>query len=157
MDGSDFGKFNTRLTHKQKTRKINLGRWEEAESQAVDFGVAAAEPVCPRKQVLGSAAAEAVLGVLGVLGAGVPGSGHGALGWAAEDGEREQPPLCCGSRAGGEGRKGHGRVVQWEPPCHKTGAAPLPTVARPGDMVEGKRVACLVPFHVEAGNIWLQQ
>lgn len=26
MDGSDFGKFNTPLAHKQKTRKINLGR-----------------------------------------------------------------------------------------------------------------------------------
>lgn len=161
MDGSDFGKFNTRLVHKQKTRKINLGRWEEAESQAVDFGAAGAEPVRPREWVLGSAAAQAVLGVLGVLRAGVPGSGHRAPGWAAADGGREQPPLCCWSRAGGEGQEGHGngwcsgspRATRWEQ--HRCPL--LPIAARPGDTVEGKRVPCLVPFHVEAGNTWLQQ
>lgn len=66
MDGSDFRKFNTPLAHKQKTRKINLGRWEEAESQAVDFCWAGKEPGCPRTRVLGSMATKAVSGCLGL-------------------------------------------------------------------------------------------
>jgi len=78
-DGNDFGKFNTCPAHKQKTGKINLGRWEEAESQAVDFCSAGKEPICPRQRVLGTAAAEAVLGVL-VAMAPAPGTGLGGCG-----------------------------------------------------------------------------
>lgn len=73
MDGNDFRKFNTRLAYKQKTRKINLGRWDRAGSQAVDFCSAGKEPVCPRLWVSASAASEAMLRV---FGAKVPGTGH---------------------------------------------------------------------------------
>lgn len=70
MDGNDLGKFNTCLAHKQKTRKINLGRWEEAGSQAMGFCSAGKEPACPKLPVLGSEV------VLGVLKAKVLGSRH---------------------------------------------------------------------------------
>lgn len=118
-DGNDFGKFNTRPAHKQKTRKINLGRWEEAESQAVDFCWAGKEPVCPRQRVLGSAAAEAVLGV---LGATVLGTGHRAPGWAAADAGGSSP-LCQGRRAGGEAVGSRGGRAMARVACRSPHAA----------------------------------
>lgn len=155
MDGNDFGKFNTRPAHKQKTRKINLGGWEEAESQAVDFCSAGREPVCPGQRVPGSVAAEAALGVLGVLGA--PGWGLRVVGSSSH-------PSTAGTRLGerprGPGEGDTAGTARQEPPRCETGAGtaavPVPTAA-PRGTVQGEAADCLVPFHMEAGNTWLQR
>lgn len=118
MDGNDFGKFNTRPAHKQKTRKINLGGWEEAESQAVDFCSAGREPVCPGQWVPGSVAAEAALRVLGAPGCGwweaaatpLPwapawGRGHGGPGKGTQQGQHGRSLRAVGQEQGRRQRR----------------------------------------------------
>lgn len=59
MDGSDFGKFNTALAHKQKTRKINLGRMGGSREPKCGFLLGWKRAWM---WVLGSVATKAVLG-----------------------------------------------------------------------------------------------
>lgn len=145
-DGNDFGKFNTRPAHKQKTRKINLGRWEEAESQAVDFCSAGKEPV-PGS---GSRARRLPGPHLGRLGPRrrAPGTGHRAGRPRAAGGSSQ------GCRAGGEAAGSRGRAGTAGVPAPPDGSRDGGSAGAHRGAPRG-RADCLVPFHVEAVKAWL--